>query len=44
VDGAPSPAGWVAAHTAATLMLDGGADIRYVDEMLGHAKLPRDLY
>ena len=26
-------------HTAATLMLDGGADIRYVGEMLGHAKL-----
>jgi integrase/recombinase XerD len=26
-------------HTVATLMLDGGADIRYVAEMLGHAKL-----
>ena len=26
-------------HSAATLMLDGGADIRYVAEMLGHAKL-----
>ncbi len=26
-------------HTAATLMLEGGADIRYVSEMLGHAKL-----
>lgn len=26
-------------HTAATLMLDAGADIRYVGEMLGHAKL-----
>jgi integrase/recombinase XerD len=26
-------------HTAATLMLEGGADIRYVGEMLGHAKL-----
>jgi integrase/recombinase XerD len=26
-------------HTMATLMLDGGADIRYVQEMLGHAKL-----
>jgi len=26
-------------HTAATLMLDAGADVRYVAEMLGHAKL-----
>jgi integrase/recombinase XerD len=26
-------------HSAATLMLEGGADIRYVSEMLGHAKL-----
>jgi len=26
-------------HTVATLMLDGGADIRYVQEMLGHTKL-----
>lgn len=26
-------------HSAATLMLDGGADIRYVAEMLGHQKL-----
>ncbi len=26
-------------HTAATLMLEGGADIRYIQQMLGHAKL-----
>jgi len=26
-------------HTCATLMLEGGADVRYVQEMLGHAKL-----
>ena len=26
-------------HTVATQMLEGGADIRYVAEMLGHAKL-----
>ncbi len=26
-------------HTVATLMLDGGADIRYVQEMLGHSEL-----
>lgn len=26
-------------HTAATLMLEGGADIRYIQEMLGHESL-----
>ncbi len=26
-------------HTMATLMLEGGADIRYIQQMLGHAKL-----
>jgi integrase/recombinase XerD len=26
-------------HTATTLMLEGGADIRYVKQMLGHSKL-----
>jgi integrase/recombinase XerD len=26
-------------HTAATLMLEGGADIRFIQQMLGHAKL-----
>jgi integrase/recombinase XerD len=26
-------------HTAATLMLEGGADIRYIQEMLGHVNL-----
>jgi integrase/recombinase XerD len=26
-------------HAAATLMLEGGADVRFVQEMLGHTKL-----
>jgi integrase/recombinase XerD len=28
-------------HTAATLMLENGADIRFYQQLLGHAKLDR---
>ena len=31
--------GELARHTMATLMLEGGADIRYIQAMLGHAEL-----
>jgi integrase/recombinase XerD len=30
-------------HTMATLMLEGGADIRYIQQMLGHADLESTL-
>jgi integrase/recombinase XerD len=30
-------------HTTATLMLDAGADVRYVNELLGHRKLDTTL-